>query len=129
MTQPDPDEGQKGADPVQPAPEPTPEPAPENRGNRPEGRSRIAQRDTGRRADVALDNRKEPEPWERDDAPKGSTASSLLTTDENGKVRVSGPTHYTHLADGRIVPTYGIGTHHTDADEDDGEPVAVVAHY
>jgi hypothetical protein len=89
----------------------------------------VEKRNLDKPADVGVERRREVPPWERDDAPKGSTSESLLTTDEDGKVRVSGPTHYTHLADGRIVGTFGIGTHHTDADIDDGAPAAVVNHY
>lgn len=72
-----------------------------------------------------LDNVREVPLWERDDAPDGSTESSLLVYEDGKPVRVSGPTHYTHLATGEIVGTYGIGTHH---DSGNG-PVPVVAHY
>lgn len=92
---------------------------------RPADRLNIRQPRRDRPADAGLDRRRETPPWERDDAPKGSTSESVMTTDENGRTRVAGPTHYTHLADGRIVGGYGIGTHHTDADVNDGEPVAV----
>lgn len=80
-------------------------------------------------ADVQVGNKQETPPWERDDAPKGSTSESLLAKDENGKDVVADPTHYTHLANGQVVATYGIGTHHTDAAFNDGQPVAVVAHF
>jgi hypothetical protein len=81
-------------------------------------------------ADVGkVGNKVEEKAWERNDAPKGSTSESLLTTDESGKTVVADPTHYTHLANGRVVATYGIGTAHTDADYNDGQPVAVVTHF
>ena len=81
-------------------------------------------------ADVGkVGNKVETPPWEKDGAPKGSTSESLLTTDDNGKPVVADPTHYTHLANGQVVATYGIGTHHTDADYNDGQPVAVVSHF
>lgn len=104
-------------------------PVTSSRVDTPEGRPAVVQRDPGQRSDVQRDTKRELAPWERDDAPKGSTEASLLKTDENGKVRVSGPTHYGHLVNGQIVPTYGIGTHHTDADYEDGAPVEVVRHY
>jgi len=93
------------------------------------GGLKIQQRQTEKPADAGVETRKEPQPWEREDAPKGSTSSSLLAKDENGKDVVSGPTHYTHLANGQVVGTYGVGTRHTDADYQDGRPVAVVSHY
>jgi hypothetical protein len=93
------------------------------------GGLKIQQRNTDKASDAGVETRKEVAPWEREDAPKGSTESSLLAKDENGKDIVSGPTHYTHLANGRVVGTYGIGTHYTDADDNDGRPVPVVAHY
>ena len=53
--------------------------------------------------------------WERDDAPAGSTEGSLLVHDAGGNpVRIAGPTHYHHLADGRIVGGYSGGTHYDD---------------
>ncbi|MEU9022339.1 hypothetical protein [Actinomadura sp. NPDC048394] len=58
--------------------------------------------------------------WEDDDAPAGSTASSLLVYDRGVPVRVSGPTHYQHLQDGRVVAGYAGGTHHTEPGEDGG---------
>jgi len=85
----------------------------------------IVRRDRSKPADVELDRKTEVQPWERDDAPKGSTSESLMSEDENGKPVVSGPTHYSHLANGEIVGSYGIGTHH---DSGDG-PVPVVAHF
>jgi len=96
---------------------------------RPSGRSRVVQPDRSKPADVGIQRETEVPPWERDDAPKGSTSNSLMSTDDNGKPVVSGPTHYQHLVDGRIVGSYGIGTHHTDADVNDGEPTLAVAHY
>lgn len=72
-----------------------------------------------------LDTRREVPLWERDDAPDGSTESSLLHYEDGVAKRVSGPTHYTHLANGQIIGSYGIGTHHDDGDG----PVPVVAHY
>ena len=72
-----------------------------------------------------LDTSREVPLWERDDAPDGSTESSLLVYENGVPVRVSGPTHYTHLANGQIVGGYGIGTH---ADMGDG-PVPIVAHF
>lgn len=58
--------------------------------------------------------------WELPDAPPGSTAESLLVFERGIPVRVAGPTHYMHLADGRVIGGYGGGTHFsepvTDAD-------------
>lgn len=61
---------------------------------------------------------KEVMPWEKDDAPPGSTSESLLVFEGGRPVRVAGPTHYHQLADGRTLAGYSGGTHH-----DDGERV------
>lgn len=69
--------------------------------------------------------------WDLPDAPLGSTAESLLVFERGVPVRVSGPTHYAHLTDGRVVGSYGIGTHHSEAGEN-GRPdttVRIAAHY
>lgn len=55
--------------------------------------------------------------WELPDAPPGSTAESLLVFENGRPVRVAGPTHYVHLADGRVIGGYGGGTHYADVDE------------
>ena len=52
--------------------------------------------------------------WELPDAPPGSTSESLLVFERGVPVRVAGPTHYQHLADGRIVGGYGGGTHYSE---------------
>jgi hypothetical protein len=52
--------------------------------------------------------------WELDDAPPGSTSESLLVFERGVPVRVAGPTHYVHLADGRVIGGYGGGTHHSE---------------
>lgn len=57
--------------------------------------------------------------WEADDAPPGSTSESLLVFERGIPVRVAGPTHYVHLADGRIVGGYGGGTHFSEPVTDD----------
>ena len=57
---------------------------------------------------------KEKPVWEADDAPPGSTSESLLVFERGVPVRVAGPTHYVHLADGRIVGGYGGGTHYSE---------------
>lgn len=62
---------------------------------------------------------KETPVWERDDAPPGSTSESLLVFEGGVPVRVAGPTHYMHLADGSIVGGYGGGTHHSEAVTDE----------
>lgn len=53
--------------------------------------------------------------WELPDAPPGSTAESLLVFERGVPVRVAGPTHYVHLADGRVTGGFGGGTHHSEA--------------
>lgn len=58
--------------------------------------------------------------WEHEDAPAGSTEGSLLVYERGQPVRVSGPTHYQHLADGRVVAGYNGGTHHTEPGQDGG---------
>lgn len=62
---------------------------------------------------------KETPVWERDDAPPGSTSESLLVFENGVPVRVAGPTHYQHLADGRVIGGYGGGTHHSEAVTDE----------
>jgi hypothetical protein len=108
-----------------------PEEVPESeQGSRRNSRLNIQRRsNTQDPADVKLDRKRDVAPWDKDDAPKGSTSESLLTTDDNGKPVVSGETHYAHLANGQIVGSYGIGTHHTDADYNDGAPVPVATHF
>jgi hypothetical protein len=56
--------------------------------------------------------------WELPDAPPGSTAESLLVFEGGRPVRVAGPTHYVHLADGRVIGGYGGGTHFSDTGPD-----------
>ena len=48
---------------------------------------------------------------QRDDAPLGSTAESLLEYENGVPVRVAGPTHHIHLQNGRVVAHFGGGTH------------------
>ena len=62
----------------------------------------------------ALDDARELEVWDREDAPPGSTRHSLLVFRGGVPVRVAGPTHYHHLADGRVLPGYNGGTHYDD---------------
>jgi hypothetical protein len=62
-----------------------------------------------------LDSVVEVPVWEHPDAPAGSTSESLLVYERGVPVRVSGPTHYAHLTDGRVVASYGHGTHYTEA--------------
>ena len=61
-----------------------------------------------------LDTTREKPVWEQDDAPPGSTSESLLVFEGGRPVRVAGPTHYVHLADGRIVGGYGGCTHYSE---------------
>lgn len=72
-----------------------------------------------------LDTSREVPLWERDDAPDGSTESSLLVYEDGKPVRVSGPTHYQHNADGSITGGFGIGTHVDTGDR----IVPILAHY
>lgn len=58
-----------------------------------------------------LDNEREVPVWQLPDAPKGSTADSLLVYERGKAVRVQGPTHYHHLGDGRVAVGYNGGTH------------------
>lgn len=68
--------------------------------------------------------------WEQDDAPAGSTAESLLVFENGRPVRVAGPTHYCHLADGRVIGGFGGGTHYADVDEHGNQRVTrVVANH
>lgn len=67
-----------------------------------------------------LDTAKEVPVWAAEDAPAGSTADSLLVYERGKPVRVSGPTHFHHLANGRVVAGYAGGTHHTEPGPDGG---------
>ncbi|GAA0287280.1 hypothetical protein GCM10009527_098250 [Actinomadura nitritigenes] len=73
-----------------------------------------------REASEPLETARDVPVWERDDAPAGSTASSLMVYERGKAVRVSGPTHYAHLANGRVVAGYSGGTHHTEPGENGG---------
>lgn len=64
-----------------------------------------------------IGNERETPVWELPDAPPGSTSESLLVFERGIPVRVAAPTHYHHLADGRIVGGYGHATHYADTDE------------
>lgn len=79
----------------------------------------------------SLDTAAEVPVWEADDAPRGSTEQSLLVYERGRPVRVSGPTHYAHLSDGRVTASYGIGTHYSEAGENGGpDRVSLItAHY
>ncbi len=62
--------------------------------------------------------------------PPGSTEESLLVFEGGRPVRVAGPTHYVHLADGRVIGGYGGGTHHSDTDENGSERIVrIVANH
>lgn len=76
-----------------------------------DARKQILQDDVGYQKDVPV--------WEREDAPPGSTSESLLVFDRGRPVRVAGPTHFHHLADGRVVAGFSGGTHYSE-DVDDG---------
>ena len=68
--------------------------------------------------------------WEDDNAPPGSTKESLAVVENGRKVRVQGPTHYHHLADGRVVASYTGGTHHTEPGENGEDKVTrILARY
>lgn len=79
----------------------------------------------------SLDTAGEVPVWALPEAPAGSTSESLLVFERGKPVRVSGPTHYSHLADGRVVSSYGIGTHYTEADPNGGpdRSALIIAHY
>ena len=62
--------------------------------------------------------------------PAGSTSESLLVFEGGRPVRVAGPTHYVHLADGRVTGGYGGGTHHADVDDNGNQRVTrIVANH
>ena len=71
-----------------------------------------------KRASEPVQVEREVPVWELPDAPPGSTASSLLVYERGKPVRVSGPTHYHHLANGQVIAAYNGGTHHTEPGED-----------
>jgi hypothetical protein len=59
------------------------------------------------------------DPRHESNPPPGSTSESLLVFERGMPVRVAGPTHYQHLADGRVVGGYGGGTHYSEAVTDE----------
>ena len=62
--------------------------------------------------------------------PAGSTAESLLVFEGGRPVKVAGPTHYCHLADGRVVGGFGGGTHYSEPDGKGGEKITrIVANH
>lgn len=64
---------------------------------------------------------------ERRGAPPGSTAESLLIFDHKGDPEaVAPPTHYHHLANGRVVGGYTSGTHHTEVDDDGNDVITPI---
>ena len=70
------------------------------------------------------------DPRHESNPPPGSTEESLLVFENGQPVRVAGPTHYVHLADGRVIGGYGGGTHHSDVDEDGNERIVrIVANH
>jgi hypothetical protein len=64
--------------------------------------------------------------WEDEDAPAGSTSESLAVIENGRKTRVHGPTHFHHLADGRVVAGYTGGTHHTEPGENGEDKVTKI---
>lgn len=77
--------------------------------------------------DEAVGEEHEVPVWERDDAPPGSTAQSLLIFERGRPVKVAGPTHYHHLADGRIVGGFAGGTHYSERAGRDEKVTRIVA--
>lgn len=75
---------------------------------------------TKQRTSEQLEAKKAPKPWEREDAPPGSTSGSLMVYRGGEPVRVSGPTHYHHLADGRVLAHYNGGTEYSEPGENGG---------
>lgn len=69
--------------------------------------------------------------WEDSAAPPGSTIESLAVYENGEPVRVAGPSHYHHLANGRIVPGYSGGTHYTEPNPNGGPDkiLQIVASY
>lgn len=67
-----------------------------------------------------------PRYWERPDAPPGSTKESLAVVEGGRKVRVHGPTHYHHLADGRVTAGYTGGTHHSEPGDDGQDKITKI---
>lgn len=73
---------------------------------------------------------KTPQWWEHPDVPPGTTKESLAVVENGQKIRPHGPTHYHHLADGRVIADYTSGTHYTEPGDDDEDIVTpIVAIY
>lgn len=77
-------------------------------------------------AEQPLDTETEVPVWLREDAPAGSTESSLLVYERGRPVRVSGPTHYHHLADGRVIAHHNGGTHYAEPGENGRDKVTKI---
>lgn len=67
-----------------------------------------------------------PRYWEFEDALPGSTSESLAVVENGEKVRVHGPTHYHHLADGRVLAHFNGGTHHTEPGPDGRDKITKI---
>lgn len=67
--------------------------------------------------DAKVGNPKAVEWWEAEGVPEGAHSQSLYYVDDSGAKHFAGPTHFLHLADGRVVAGYGGGTHYAEGDK------------
>lgn len=83
--------------------------------------------DRKQQLDAEVGEEREIPVWERDDAPPGSTQESLLVFERGRPVKVAGPTHYHHLADGRVVAGFSGGTHYSEGTGKDERVTRITA--
>lgn len=69
---------------------------------------------------------KTPEWWEADGVPDTASAESLYHRNEHGAKVFAPPTHYHHLADGRVVVGYSGGTQVSEPDGNGGERIVPI---
>jgi hypothetical protein len=60
--------------------------------------------------------------WEAEGVPDTASSSSLYYVGDDGAKHFQPPTHYLHLADGRVVAGYSGGTHYTEPGKKKGDP-------
>jgi|SRR5271166_190222 len=65
--------------------------------------------------------------WKEDGVPEGAHSESLFTVDSAGVKHFAGPTHYHHLADGRVIGGYSGGTVYSEPGPDGKDKLTRIA--
>lgn len=77
--------------------------------------------DSGVYSGEPVGEQKPPPWWKEDGVPETASEHSLFYRDTNGAQKFAGPTHYHHLADGRVVAGYSGGTVYSERMPDGSE--------